>query len=350
MKIVIPGGSGHLGSIIGRALERDGHEVVILSRSGRSGVGRAVGWDGRTPGAWTSELAGADVVINLAGRSVDCRYSSSNRREILASRVDSTRVIGQAIARAVWPPRLWLQMSTATIYAHRFDAPNDEDGMLGGSEADAPETWRFSIDVARAWEHEVDTAEVPLTRKVKLRSAMVMSPFPGGPFDALLNLTRHGLGGMAGDGRQFVSWMHYRDFASAVRWIIDHDRIDGVVNLAAPHPLPNAEFMADLRNAWGIRYGLPASRWMLEMGAFVLRTETELLLKSRRVVSSRLAESGFEFEFSTWPEAARDLCGRWRAIRRQSQSERSGHDRTKLSRLSGDHTYRHRVGCFDAAS
>jgi uncharacterized protein len=350
MKIVIPGGSGHLGTIIGRELERDGHEVVILSRSGRAGVGRAVGWDGRTLGAWTSELAGADVVINLTGRSVDCRYSPKNRREILASRVDSTRIVGEAIARAVWPPRLWLQASTATTYAHRFDASNDEDGMLGGNEPDAPDTWRFSNDVARAWEHEVDAAEVPLTRKVKLRSAIVMSPFPGGPFDLLLNLTRHGLGGTAGDGRQYVSWIHYRDFVHAVRWIIDHDNVDGHVNLAAPNPLPNAEFMADLRRAWGIGFGLPASRWMLEIGAFFLRTETELLLKSRRVVSTRLPQSGFDFEFPTWPEAAGDLCGRWRAISRQTQSERSGHDRTKLSRLSGDHTYRHRVGGLYAAS
>ncbi|HEY8133236.1 MAG TPA: DUF1731 domain-containing protein [Thermoanaerobaculia bacterium] len=296
MKILIPGGSGHLGTILRRDCERDGHDVVIFRRG--------QGW----------EVDGADVVINLAGRSVNCRYSQRNRDEILNSRVDSTRVVGEAIARAARPPRLWLQASTATIYAHRYDAPNDENGILGGNEADVPETWRFSIEVARAWERAVDAIELPLTRKVKLRSAIVMSPEAGGPFDVLLNLVRHGLGGRAGDGRQYVSWIHYRDFAAAIRWIIDHESLAGNINVAAPHPLPNGDFMAALREAWGIRFGLPASRWMLEIGAFLLRTETELILKSRRVIPGRLLESGFSFQHPNWPEAASDLCVRWRAI------------------------------------
>jgi uncharacterized protein (TIGR01777 family) len=316
MKVIIPGGSGHLGSILGRDFERDGHEVVILSRNGR------VGWDGRTIGPWAAEVDGADVVINLAGRSVNCRYNKRNRAEILNSRVHSTRVVGEAIARAARPPRLWLQASTATIYAHRYDAPNDENGLLGGGETSAPETWRFSIEVARAWERAVDEADVPSTRKVRLRSAIVMSPEPEGPFDVLLNLVRHGLGRRAGDGRQYVSWIHYRDFVDAIRWIISHKNLAGSINAAAPHPLPNADFMAALREAWGIRFGLPASRWMLEVGAVLLRTETELILKSRRVIPGRLVESGFSFKHPTWPEAARDLCARWRAIRRETRSEK----------------------------
>lgn len=340
MKIVIPGGSGHLGTVLKRSFERDGHEVVILSRDGRG-----VRWDGRTLGPWTSELAGADVVINLAGRSVNCRYNARNRKEIIASRVDSTRVIGEAIARSVWPPRVWLQASTATIYAHRFHAANDErSGIIGGEEAEVPETWRFSVDVAKAWESALDEADTPLTRKVKLRSAIVMSPDRGGPFEALLGLVRYGMGGRAGDGRQYVSWIHYRDFVRAASWIIEHDELAGAINVSAPDPLPNAEFMRELRAAWGIGFGLPATQWMLEAGALALRTETELILKSRRVTPARLLLSGFTFEHPTWPAAARDLCARWRAIERSSE-----HDRPKLSRLPGHHPDRNGVGRTHAA-
>src|SRR2546426_728071 len=219
-------------------------------------------WNGETPDGWAAEIDGADGVINLAGRSVNCRYTKANRESILKSRVNSTRVIGEVIARAAHPPRVWLQSGTATIYAHRYDAPNDEvTGILGGSEPDAPDTWRFSIDVAKAWERAVDEAEVPQTRKVILRSAMTMSPDRGGVFDTLLGLVRHGLGGRAGDGRQYVSWIHDQDFIGAVSWLIEHDDLYGPVNLAAPNPLPNAEFMRVLREAWGIPFGLPAMEW-----------------------------------------------------------------------------------------
>jgi hypothetical protein len=272
-----------------------------------------VAWDAQTLGSWVEELEGAAAVINLAGRSVNCRYHAENRRQVLDSRVHSTRVLGEAIGRAACPPPVWLQMSTATIYAHRFDAPNDEmTGIVGGLEADAPDTWRFSIDVATAWERALDEAVTPQTRKVKLRSAMVMSPDPGGVFATLLRLVRLRLGGAAGSGRQFISWIHDLDFVGSVRWLIEHDEIEGPVNLASPHPLPNAEFMRALRRAWGASFGLPASRWMLEVGAVFLRTETELILKSRRVIPGRLLESGFAFKFPEWQEAACDLCRRWR--------------------------------------
>ena len=269
-------------------------------------------WDGASVGPWASELDGADVVINMAGRTVDCRYTSQNRRAIKESRINSTRAIGDAIARAKRPPRDWLQASTATIYAHRYDAPNDEfTGIIGGSEPNVPDTWRFSIDVATSWERALDEATVPC-RKVKLRSAMTMSPDKGGIFDVLLGLVRRGLGGKSGNGRQFVSWIHYQDFINAVLWLIDHEEIDGAVNLCAPEPLPNEEFMRALRDAWGKRLGLPAASWMLEVGALFLRTETELILKSRRVTPGRLLKNGFTFQFPSWPEAARDLCERWR--------------------------------------
>jgi len=316
MKVVIPGGTGQVGTLLARHLQRKGHEVIVLSRRPGPAPWRVVSWDARTLGAWQDELDGADAVVNLAGRSVNCRYNAHNRREILESRVNSTRVVGEAISGAKRPPPVWLQASTATIYAHRYDAPNDEaTGILGGSEPNVPDTWRFSIVVARSWERALEEATTPATRKVALRTAMVMSPDRGGVFDVLLNLVRHGLGGRAGNGRQYVSWIHFQDFLSAIEWLLERDDFSGPVNLAAPNPLPNAEFMRALRRAWGIGFGLPATEWMLEIGAFFLKTETELILKSRRVVPGRLLENGFTFPFPAWPEAAQDLCRQWRERR-----------------------------------
>jgi uncharacterized protein (TIGR01777 family) len=313
MKIVIPGGSGQVGTLLSRAFVAEGHEVVVLSRKPGKAPWRVAAWDAETVGAWAAELDGADAVINLAGRSVNCRYNARNRRQIKESRIHSTRAVGQAIARAAQPPRVWLQASTATIYAHRYDAPNDEaTGILGGAEPAVPDTWRFSIDVARSWEAAPNEVPLPQTRKVLLRSAMVMSPDPGGVFDVLLRLVRWHLGGASGDGRQYVSWIHDRDFIRAVSWLLAHPELEGAVNLASPNPVPNSEFMRTLRAAWGVRFGLPAARWMLGIGAFFLRTETELILKSRRVIPGRLLQSGFVFQFPTWSEAAAELCRRWR--------------------------------------
>jgi uncharacterized protein (TIGR01777 family) len=319
MRVIIPGGSGQVGTLLARAFQRDGHEVTVLSRIPHPAPWRVVAWNATTPGEWATNFEGADVVINLAGRTVNCRYTPRTRREILDSRVASTRAVGTAIAQAARPPRIWLQASTATIYAHRYDAPNDElTGVLGGSEPDVPASWRFSIGVATAWEQAVEQAVVPETRVVKLRSAIIMSPDRGGAFDTLLGLVRRGLGGRNGDGRQYVSWIHEQDFVGAIYWLIDHDDLAGPVNLCAPHPLSNAAFMRALREAWGTRIGLPATTWMLEIGARVLRTETELLLKSRRVVPTRLLQTGFSFRFPTWPEAARDLCRQWRVLHRRA--------------------------------
>jgi uncharacterized protein (TIGR01777 family) len=313
MKIVLAGGSGQVGSILARAFHRDKHRVVVLSRRPEPAPWATIPWRGDSLGPWTEELERADVVINLAGRSVNCRYHAQNRREIMDSRIESTKAIGQALAKAKRPPRIWLQASTATIYEHRFDAPNDEaTGILGGSEPGAPDTWRFSIDVAKAWEQAALDARISSeTRLVLLRSAITMSPDRGGAFDMLLKLVRFGLGGQNGSGRQFVSWIHEIDFVHAIYWLIEHDSLSGPVNLAAPNPLPNADFMRELRRAWGMPLGLPSTEWMLEVGAFFLRTETELILKSRRIVPTRLLQSGFAFHFSEWTLAARDLCARW---------------------------------------
>ena len=310
MRVVIPGGSGQLGTLLARELTAGGHDVAVLSRHPARAPWRAVAWDGRTPGAWTEELDGCDAVINLAGRSVNCRYTAENRAQILDSRVDSTRAIGEAIACAARPPRVWLQASTATIYSHRFDAPNDEaTGQLGGHEPNTPETWRFSIDVAKAWEAAAEEAPTPRTRKVLMRAAMVMSPEPGGTFELLWRLVRLGLGGPAAGGGQFVSWIHDADFVRAVTWLMSSS-LEGAVNVASPEPLPYRDFIGRLRRVAGAPVGLPATRWMLELGAIALRTETELILKSRRVIPRRLLDSGFCFEFPSWDAACLDLVHR----------------------------------------
>ena len=208
---------------------------------------------------------------------------------------------------------MWLQARTATIYTHRFDAPNDEHtGVISTCDPNAPASWNFSIDVASAWEHAMDEASVTRTRTIKLRSAITLSPDEGGAFDILLGLVRVGLGGTAGNGRQFVSWVHSEDFVRAVYWILDRDDLSGIVNIASPNPVPNREFMHCIRKAWGTSVGLPAPSWLLEIGALFMRTETELVLKSRRVIPSRLIESGFTFQFPDWETASQALVDEWR--------------------------------------
>ncbi|MFE0380289.1 TIGR01777 family oxidoreductase [Streptomyces inhibens] len=322
MKIVIPGGTGQVGGILRRALTAAGHEVVVLTR--RPVHDGDVRWDGRTLGPWADALDGSDVVINLAGRSVSCRYTAANLQAMMDSRVDSTQVVGEAIAAAGRPPRVWLQMSTATLYAHRFDAPNDEaTGVLGGTEPGVPDYWAYSVEIATSWERAQEQAETPHTRKIALRSAMVMSPDRGGVFDVLLWLARLGLGGPVAGGAQYVSWIHDGDFVRAVEFLIGRDDLTGPVNLAAPAPLPQRAFMRALRTARGVPVGLPATKWMAELGAFALRSDTELLLKSRRVVPGRLLEAGFAFDHPQWPEAADDLVRRVRGGRTSMRGERS---------------------------
>ena len=302
-----------MGTILARAFHQDHHEVTVLSRNPKTAPWKTAWWDGKSLGEWVDKLNGADAIINLTGRSVNCRYNPRNRREIMESRINSIGALAEAFTKLRQPPRVWLQASTATIYAHRYDAANDEiSGILGGNEPHAPDTWRFSIDVATAWERAFDEAVLPHTRKIKLRSAMTMSPNKGGIFDVLLGLVRHGLGGHSGDGHQYVSWIHYEDFVRSIYWLLEHDKIDGVINVAAPNPLPNIDFMCALRKAWGISFGLPATKWMLEIGTWILRTETELILKSRRVIPGRLMNEGFSFRFPRWPEAAENLCAQWR--------------------------------------
>lgn len=312
MKIVLPGGTGQVGHLLTRAFLADGHEVVVVARS-PSKLTRSVTWDGKTLGDWASELEGADAVVNLAGRSVNARQTEANLKEMMSSRVDSTRVVGEAIAQAKKPPRVWLQSSAATIYSHRFDAPNDElTGIIGGDEPGVPAHWKGMVDIAREWERAQAEANTPRTRKVVLRTTLVMSPDAGGVFEVLLKLTRFGLGGSLGDGQQYVSWIHDRDFAEAVKLLIARDDLVGAYNMGSPNPLSQKELMRVLRKTYGMPIGLPAAKWMAEIGAFFMRTDTELILKSRRVVPTRLLQAGFKFAFPTWEQAAEDLVARWR--------------------------------------
>ena len=314
MRIVIPGGSGQVGQVLARHFHGLGHDVTVLSRAPKPAPWKTITWDGVHRGDWLDSLEGSDVCINLAGRSVNCRYNPANRAEIFNSRVDSTRILGQVIAGLVYPPAVWLNASTATIYRHELDRPNDElTGILGGNETGAPDTWNFSIKVARAWEAAFYETPTPRTRKVALRSAMTFSPDKGGVFDVFLSLVRRGLGGTVGSGRQYVSWVHDVDFSRAVEFLIANESMDGPVNLASPNPLPNRDFQRILRDAWGTHIGLPIAEWMVEVGALIMRTESELFLKSRRVVPARLLAAGFTFQFPTWPKAARYLVSRWRA-------------------------------------
>ncbi len=301
-RLVLAGGSGFLGQALANYFESKGWRVVNLTRHPQRPNDFA--WDARALGDWKDVLNGADAVINLTGKSVDCRYHKKNRDEILNSRTDSTRVIGEAIAQSAKPPRVWLNASTATIYQHTFGPAHDEDGFIGAT----PEAKdAFSVEVARAWEKALLEAPTPATRKVALRTAMVLGHGKNSVFPTLQLFTRFGLGGRMGSGAQFVSWIHQLDFCRALEWIIDHDDLSGVLNVAAPNPITNAEMMRHLRELCGIPIGLPATNWMLELGAVVLRTETELIIKSRKVIPTRLLKSGFQFHFDQMRDAFAEL-------------------------------------------
>jgi len=304
-RIVLAGGSGVLGGLLARALAAKGHDIVVLTRSPQGGgAARKVAWDARTLGPWRRELEGAAAVINLTGRSVNCRYNAANRRLILESRVLSTRVLGEAIAGCAEPPPTWLNASTATIYKHSYDRLMDETGEIA---ADKDAKDEFSVEVAQAWEQALAAAPTPATRKIPLRMSMVFGTEPGSVFPVLRRLARLGLGGGMAGGRQFVSWIHQEDFCRSVDWILEHSELRGPVNVVAPNPLTNREMMAVFRKVCGRPFGLPAAGWMLEIGAFVMRTETELMIKSRRVVPGKLLAAGFAFHFPTFQSALEEI-------------------------------------------
>jgi hypothetical protein len=318
LRIVIPGGSGQVGRLLAQFFQERGHFVTVLTRGPYTAPWQTVHWDGKHFGPWVETLEGADVCIHLSGKNVNCRYTEKNRKELYESRIGPTRLLGHAIAGLADPPRVWLNASTATIYRHALDRDMDEaTGEIGGGEMvsarrRAPEKWDWTIELIKAWEDAFFSAPAPHTRKIAMRTSLVFNAAPGSVFAALSNLVRFGIGGTQGNGHQYVSWMHERDYARAVEFLIAHEEIDGPVNLAAPHPLPNREFMAALRNAWDMPNGLPAPAPLMKIGMFFLRTEPELVLKSRRVVPGKLLDAGFQFDFPEWPKAADDLVRLWR--------------------------------------
>jgi uncharacterized protein len=291
MKIIIFAANSHLGKVLTANLGQN-HDLTLVTRHPYSSEWPNILWNGKDQGPWTQTLEGADVVINLAGRTVNCRYNKTSRKQILDSRVHSTAAIGQAIGSSKKPPQTWLQMSTATIYSHRFDHPNDElTGLISDQPSErageSPAEWKFSVHVAKSWEQSAQSSLLraslpasqqskspfptdasPCTRLVLLRSAMVMTPVAGGVFDTLLRLVRFGLGGRQGSGKQYVSWIHEIDFVRSIQWLIDNPELSGAVNICSPNPLPNVQFMQTLRTAWGAKFGLNAATWMLHIGTF----------------------------------------------------------------------------------
>jgi hypothetical protein len=295
LRIVLPGGSGQVGRMLARFFQERGHHVTVLTRGPYTAPWPTVHWDGKTLGPWVETLEGADVCIHLSGRGIDCRYTARNRRELHDSRIGPTRLLHQAIACLQNPPRLWMNASTATIYRHSLDMPMDEaTGEIGGNELisrrrRAPEKWNWTVQLAKDWEAAFFSTETPRTRKIALRTSLVFSPAPGNVFAVLSHLVRAGLGGKQGNGRQVVSWMHEADYARALEFLIEHEEIDGPVNLAAPHPLANREFMAALREAWEMPNAGAFARHRHVLFAFGDGTDSqEPLRRSRTAARCRL--------------------------------------------------------------
>lgn len=299
-KIVIPGGSGFIGQAMAKHFVQQGDEVVILTRSQnrrQDGV-QYIQWDGKSLGAWTEAFEGADAIINMAGRTVNCRYNAKNKQQIYDSRLFSTEVIGVAIAQCQHPPTLWINAGSATIYRHALDRPMDEEtGELGNG---------FSVDVCQKWEATFQRMETPQTRKLMLRIAMVLGK-DGGVMPPFMNLVKRGLGGTQGKGNQYISWIHEHDFVQAIEWLMAHEKVTGILNIASPHPEPNQKFMKTLRKVMKHPMGLPATRWMLEIGAWFIGTETELIVKSRRVVPGHLQALGFKFQYPHLNDAFEEI-------------------------------------------
>jgi uncharacterized protein (TIGR01777 family) len=307
--IVIAGGSGFLGGLLTRFHIRQGRRVTLLSRNPQSHPGATtVRWDGRTRGTWEESLEGSDALINLCGASVNCRYHARNRKKLMDSRLLPTRLLGEVMLDLKHPPQVWLQAGTATLYLHTFGPGWDEEGETG---ADPRAKDAFSIELARAWEDAFRQALPAHTRGVLLRTAMVLGrgSDPNNVLHTLRRLVRWGLGGTMASGQQYVSWLHEDDFCRAVEWILRTPGLEGPVNLSAPHPLPNREMMQILRRQLHRPFCLPAPLPLLELGAWLIRTETELIIKSRRVLPGRLLDSGFTFAHPEFAAAVNDLIG-----------------------------------------
>ncbi|MGN6402097.1 MAG: TIGR01777 family oxidoreductase [Flavisolibacter sp.] len=290
-KIVLAGGTGFLGSFLASKFMGSGCEVIVISRTNGD-----IAWKDKE--AVVSALSDADAVINLAGKSVDCRYNEHNKKEILESRIETTKAIGEAIQSCTHPPKVWINSSTATIYRHAEDrAMTEANGEIGTG---------FSVNVALHWEKSFFDFKLPATRQIALRMAIVLGK-DGGAMQPLKRLARFGFGGKQGKGTQTFSWIHIEDVYQIIMFLLEHDNLNGIINCAAPAPVTNQMFMKTLRNALHKKIGLPSPEWLLKVGAAVIRTETELILKSRWVVPDRLVKSGYKFTFPSLEKAFGDI-------------------------------------------
>ncbi|WP_207421096.1 TIGR01777 family oxidoreductase [Desertivirga brevis] len=302
-KIILAGGNGYLGGVLAHYYQSRADEVIILSRTQKSDSGniKILVWDGRTEGEWMNCLENADVLVNLCGKNVNCRYTSENKAEIISSRVVPTSLLGKAVAGMENPPALWINVTSATIYRHAEDCLQDEEsGEIGSG---------FSVEVCREWEDTFFSINTPSTRKIALRMGIVLGQ-QDGVFPRLLNMVKLGMGGKQGDGQQYVSWIHELDVARSIDWVVNHKDLEGTINCTAPHPLKNKDLMKLLRKAYDVPFGLPTPTWLLEVGARLIGTETELILKSRWVLPKRLLDSGFSFTFPDAASAVRDIITR----------------------------------------
>lgn len=301
-KLILAGGSGQMGTAIKNHFKDLADEIIILSRSAKPQQDnvKTIEWDGKTVGDWYKELENTDILINLAGKNVNCRYNKKNKKEIFDSRTNSIDSLSEAVKKCHVAPKLWIQCASATIYRHAEDrSMNEVNGEIGEG---------FSVEVCKRWEKEFSerTINFKETRKVILRTSLVLGKTEG-VFPRLKNLVRFGLGGKQGNGRQWVSWIHETDVAGMVEWIAEHNKIDGVINCTSPYPLQNKPFMKVIRQIYGMPFGLPAPTWLMELGAFVIGTETELILKSRWVVPDKIKESGYQFKLPLLQDAIRQI-------------------------------------------
>lgn len=296
MKIIIAAGTGFLGKNLKNYFTGKGHQVYVLTRNPK--LKNEIYWDAKTLGEWKRILENADVIINLAGKSVDCRYTDKNKKEIYSSRIESTKVLQQAVNECISKPKVWLNASSATIYIHSETHLNtEENGVIGDD---------FSMNICKSWESEFFKVKTENVRKVALRTSIVLGNY-GGAFPKLKMLTKLGLGGKQGRGDQNVSWVHIDDFCKAVEFILEHENLSGPINITAPEPLSNEEFMMKLRKAMKVPFGLNAPVWQLEIASVFLKTQTELLLKSRNVYPEKIILNGFAFKYPQVEKAFENL-------------------------------------------
>lgn len=296
MKIIIAAGTGFLGRNLENYFLDKNYEVKILTRNPKRK--NEIFWDAKTIGIWKDELEHADVLINLAGKSVDCRYNDKNRKEIYNSRIDSTRVLQSAIDECQNLPKIWLNAGSATIYVHSETHLNTEkNGIIGDD---------FSMNICKSWEKEFFKIENENVRKVALRTSIVLGK-NGGAFPKFKQISKLGLGGKQGRGNQLMSWIHIDDFCEAVNFIIENENFEGAINITAPKSLSNEDMMGQIRKKIKVSFGIPSPVWLLELASVFIKTETELMLKSRNVYPEILLENDFKFRYDTFEKALEEL-------------------------------------------